>query len=80
MSSASILSTSVICRRNKTGVTSFLEPLRERAFTLVEMLVVIAIMAILTALLLPTLVQARSTGQRSLCRQNLRQITLATHG
>lgn len=47
---------------------------RRRAFTLVELLVVIGIVAVLLALLLPTLRRAREAGNRATCLSNLRQI------
>lgn len=49
-----------------------------RAFTLVELLVVLAIVAILAALLLPSLSQSRAGAQRAACVGNLRQLALAT--
>lgn len=48
-----------------------------RAFTLVELLVVIAIIAMLVTLLLPAVQSARESARRSQCQNNLRQIGLA---
>lgn len=45
-------------------------------FTLVELLVVVTILAILAALLLPALANARRTVRTSTCTNNLRQISL----
>ena len=60
----------VTTKRNKAG----------RGFTLVEMLVVIAIIAILAAILLPALSAAREAARSNQCKNNLRQffVSLAT--
>jgi prepilin-type N-terminal cleavage/methylation domain-containing protein/prepilin-type processing-associated H-X9-DG protein len=49
---------------------------KRKAFTLVELLVVIAVIAILAAILLPVLSSAKNSARRTTCLNNLKQINL----
>jgi len=53
--------------------------LKSKGFTVIELLVVFSVIAILVALLLPAIQQAREASRRTTCKYNLKQIGIALH-
>jgi len=60
----------------KTTALQFSTASRRAAFSLVELLVVVAIIGILAGLLLPVLARSKEKAKRLLCMNNLRQVNL----
>src|SRR5688500_4219590 len=51
----------------------------KQAFTLVELLVVLAVIAILAALLLPAIIGGKERAKRAACKNAIRQFSIAVH-
>lgn len=55
------------------------KPKQSNGFTLVEIMIVVAIIGLLAAIAIPNFVKARATSQQSACINNMRQLAAAVN-